>query len=76
MSIKEKSENFYKIYESDTYEFKNHQRMMQIAYQHGGQYVIDEVEAKVKELYENHPGIGDMRTVLSCVLVKLELLKK
>ena len=76
MNIKEKSENFYKIYESDTEEFKSIQKSLQIAYQHGAKYVIDEVEARVKELYENHPGMGDMRTVLSCVLVKLEMLKK
>ena len=75
MNIKEKSENFYKIYESDTEEFKSIQKSLQIAYQHGAKYVIDEVEARVKELYENHPGMGDMRTVLSCVLVKLEMLK-
>ena len=75
MNIKEKSENFYKIFESDTEEFKNIQRSLQIAYQHGAKYVIDEVEARVKELYDSHPGMGDMRTVLSCVLVKLEMLK-
>ena len=69
MNIKEKSESFYKVFESDTDEIKN------IAYQRGAKYVIDEVEARVKELYDNHPGMGDMRTVLSCVLVKLEMLK-
>lgn len=80
MDIKEKSESFYKIFESDTDEFKNiqksFQKSLQIAYQHGAKYVIDEVEARVKELYDNHPGMGDMRTVLSCVLAKLEMLKK
>lgn len=76
MNIKEKSESFYKIFESDTDEIKNIQKSLHIAYQRGAKYVIDEVEAKVKELYDNHPGMGDMRTVLSCVLVKLEMLKK
>lgn len=80
MNIKEKSESFYKIFESDTDEFKNiqksFQKSLQIAYQCGAKYVIDEVEARVKELYDNHPGMGDMRTVLSCVLAKLEMLKK
>ena len=80
MNIKEKSESFYKIFESDTDEIKNIQKSLQIAlqiaYQRGAKYVIDEVEARVKELYDNHPGMGDMRTVLSCVLVKLEMLKK
>ena len=75
MNIKEKSESFYKIFESDTEEFKSIQRSLQIAYQHGGEYVIDEIEKRVKELYDSHPGMGDMRTVLSCVLVKLEMLK-
>ena len=80
MNIKEKSESFYKVFESDTDEIKNiqksFQKSLQIAYQRGSKYVIDEVEARVKELYDNHPGMGDMRTVLSCVLVKLEMLKK
>lgn len=80
MNIKEKSESFYKVFESDTDEIKNIQKSLQIAlqiaYQRGAKYVIDEVEARVKELYDNHPGMGDMRTVLSCVLVKLEMLKK
>lgn len=80
MNIKEKSESFYKVFESDTDEIKNiqksFQKSLQIAYQCGAKYVIDEVEARVKELYDNHPGMGDMRTVLSCVLVKLEMLKK
>ena len=80
MNIKEKSESSYKNFESDTDEFKNiqnsFQKSLQIAYQCGAKYVIDEVEARVKELYDNHPGMGDMRTVLSCVLVKLEMLKK
>jgi hypothetical protein len=75
MDIKEKSESFYKIFESDTEEFKSIQRSLQIAYQHGANYVIDEIEARVKDLYDKHPGTGDMRTVLSCVLVKLEMLK-
>ena len=76
MNIKAKSESFYKVFESDTDEIKNIQKSLQIAYQRGAKYVIDEVEARVKELYYNHPGMGDMRTVLSCVLVKLEMLKK
>ena len=80
MNIKEKSESFYKIFFFFFDEFKNIQKLfqksLQIAYQCGAKYVIDEVEARVKELYDNHPGMGDMRTVLSCVLVKLEMLKK
>ena len=32
MNIKEKFESFYKIFESDTDEFKNIQKLLQIAY--------------------------------------------
>ena len=56
MNIKEKSESFYKVFESDTDEIKNIQKSLQIAlqiaYQRGAKYVIDEVEARVKEFMD------------------------
>lgn len=75
-SIKEKAEEIFPIEERDSLETELKRRKMRQCYEHGANYVIDEIKSLIKNVSDEYPRF-QQGTIIHIRLIKLlEQLKK